>query len=61
MLDPTIKMPEGSRPMTVPAIVTAEPPAEMVVPAIGKAVGFGVNFWPATVNGDSVGKVGDGV
>ena len=33
----------------VPANVTAGPPAEIVVPAIEKAEGFGVKNWPATV------------
>ncbi len=33
----------------VPPTVTAGPPAETVVPAMEKAVGFGVNVWPATV------------
>ena len=50
MLDPTIRVPECWRLMTVPARVTAEPPAEMRVPAMEKAEGFGVNVWPATVN-----------
>ena len=59
MLDPIIKVPEGSRLMIVPAMVTAEPPAEMTVPAMEKLVGFGVNIWPATVNGESAEKVGD--
>ena len=45
----------------MPEMVKAEPPAEMTVPAIEKAVGFGVNVWPATVNGKSAEKVGDGV
>ena len=31
----------------VPEIVTPGPPAVMVVPLIAKAVGFGVNVWPA--------------
>lgn len=33
----------------VPSIVTPGPPAEMMVLAIGKAEGFGVNVWPAIV------------
>lgn len=36
--------------MTVPSTVTAGPPAEIVVPAMEKAEGLGVNTWPATVN-----------
>ena len=34
----------------VPPITTAGPSTEMVVPAIVKAEGFGVNTWPATVS-----------
>lgn len=33
----------------VPSIVAAGPPAEMMVLAMGKKEGFGVNVWPATV------------
>ena len=47
--------------MTVPATVTAGPPAEIVVPAIEKAEGFGVNVWPATVNAVVVVAKGDGL
>ena len=46
---PMINTPEGSRLTTVPSTVTAGPPAETAVPAIGKAEGFGVITWPATV------------
>ncbi|KAM0800360.1 hypothetical protein BDR22DRAFT_851453 [Usnea florida] len=35
--------------MIVPLRVAAGPPAEIVVPAMVKAVGLGVNVWPATV------------
>ena len=35
--------------MGVPEIVTPGPPAVMVVPAMEKAVGLGVNVWPAMV------------
>ena len=49
VLDPTTKVPEGWRLMTVPPTVTAGPPAEMVVPAMENAAGLGVNTWPATV------------
>ena len=45
----------------MPEIVRLEPPAETTVPAMEKVVGFGVNVWPATVNGILVGKIGDGV
>lgn len=31
------------------SLITAEPPAEMKVPAMEKAEGLGVNVWPATV------------
>lgn len=34
----------------MPSTVTAGPPAEMVVPAMEKADGFGVKVWPATAN-----------
>ena len=36
--------------MTVPLIVRAGPFAEMVVPAMEKAEGFGVKVWPATAS-----------
>ena len=49
MLEPIIKVPEGSREMRVPFIVAAGPPTEMVVPATEKAEGLGVKVWPATV------------
>lgn len=48
-LDPTIRSPARWRLITVPANVIAGSPAEIVVPALEKAVGFGVNVWPATV------------
>ena len=41
--------PDCPRLMAVPSIVTAGPPAESMVPAMGNAEGFGVNVWPATV------------
>ena len=44
----------------IPLIVTAGPSAEMVVPAIEKAEGFGVKVWPATVNASSAKRVEDG-
>ena len=47
--------------MIVPDTVTAGPPADMVVPAMEKAKGFGVNVWPGTVNGEIGGNAGDGV
>lgn len=44
MLDPTINVPEGRRLMIVPVMVTAGPPAEIVVPAMEKAEGLGVKI-----------------
>lgn len=61
VLDPTIKMPEGLRLVLVPATVMAGPPAQIVVPAMENAVGLGVKVWPATVSGELVGGVDDGV
>ena len=61
VLDPTIRVPEGWGLMTVPATAKAEPPAEIIVPAMDKAAGFGANVCPATANGESLGKAGDGV
>lgn len=49
VLDPTRRVPEGWRLMIVPFTVAAGPPAEMVVPAMEKTEGLGVNVWPATV------------
>ena len=49
VLLPMANAPLGPRLTTVPLIVTAGPFAERVVPAIEKAVGLGVNTWPATV------------
>ena len=39
----------GSRSMDVPLIFRPGPPAVMVVPSTEKAVGLGVNVWPAMV------------
>lgn len=49
MLEPITKVPDGLRRTIVPSIVAAGPSAEIVVPAIENAVGFGVNVWSATV------------
>ena len=46
---PIASAPNGSRLIIVPLTMTAEPPAETMVPAIGNAEGFGVNVWSATV------------
>ena len=46
---PIASTPEGPRLIIVLSTVTAEPPAETMVPAIKNAVGFGVKVWPATV------------
>ena len=43
MLEPMITVPECSRLITVPSMIAAGPPAEIVVPAMEKAKGFGVN------------------
>ena len=48
-------MPEGSRLMTVPSMVTSGPPAEIIVPATMKPEAFSVIVWPATTTGISVG------
>lgn len=61
VLDATIKVLRGLRIMRVPAKVIAGPPAEVVVPAVENAVGLGLEDWPATVSGESVGGVNDGV
>lgn len=49
VLEPMIRVPEGSRLMVVPFMVAGGPPAEIIVLAMGKAEGFGVNVWPAIV------------
>ena len=51
VLFPTTKLPDGPKLTGVPEIVTPGPPAEMVVPPIEKAVGFGVKTCPPTVKG----------
>lgn len=43
------------------ATVTAGSSAEIVVPAMEKAEGFGVNIWLATANAVVVVVVGDGL
>ena len=43
------KPPDGPKLTGVPAIITPGPPAEIVIPAIGNAVGFGVKTWSPTV------------
>ena len=43
VLEPMTKVPEGWREMRVPLMVAVGPPAEMVVPAIKNAEGFGMN------------------
>ena len=45
---PIANAPDASRLTVVPSTVIAEPPAEMIVPAIEKTEGFGVKVWPAT-------------
>ena len=44
-----------------PATATAGPPAEIVVPALEKAEGFGVKGWPATVDTPVAVGMDDGV
>lgn len=61
VLDPTIKVPEGRRLMTVPAMVTAGPPTEIVVPAMEKPEGLGVKIRPARVIGVMASRVDVGV
>ena len=39
----------SSRNMDVPLTITPGPPAVMVVPSMEKALGLGVNVWPAMV------------
>lgn len=46
---PMTNTPSCGSDIGVPETVTPGPPAVMVVPSMGKAVGFGVNVWPATV------------
>ena len=49
VLEPMSKIPDGWRLITVPSTVAADPPAEMMVLAIGNAEGFGVKVWLAAV------------
>lgn len=51
LLPSTNPAPEGCSVISVPAMVTPGPPAEMVVPAIENAVGFGVKTSFPTVTG----------
>ena len=57
VLLPMANTPEGPRLTIVPSTVTPGSPAEMVVPAIGKAEGFGVISWLATVNTPLAGRL----
>lgn len=45
----------------VPGKVMGDPPAKIVVPAMEKAEGFGVNVWPAIMKGEIAGSLDDGV
>ena len=56
MLLPISRIPEDPRLTTVPSIVTPGPPADMVVPSSGKAVGLGVKTWFPTVYTFGVGE-----
>lgn len=47
---PIANEPDGPRLIAVPSTIIAGPPAEMTVPAMEKAEGFGVKVWPATAN-----------
>lgn len=49
VLEPMTRLPDGPRLTIVPSMVAAGPSAEIVVPAMENAEGFGVNIWPATV------------
>ena len=49
VLLPITNFPPGCSRMGVPKMVTPGPPAVMVVPSTEKAVGLGVNVWPAMV------------
>ena len=49
VLLPITNSPSGCSSMGVPEIVTPRPPAVIVVPSTEKAVGLGVNVWPAMV------------
>ena len=46
---PMTNFPPGSRSIEVPLISSPGPPAVRVLPSIEKAVGLGVNVWPAMV------------
>ena len=49
VLLPITNSPPGRSSMGVPEIVTPGPPAVTVLPSMEKAVGLGVNVWPAMV------------
>ena len=46
---PITNSPPGCSSIGVPEMVTPGPPAVMVVPSTEKALGLGVNVWPAMV------------
>ena len=49
LLLPMSRIPERSKLIRVPSMLTPEPPAEMMVPSIENAVGLGVKILPPTV------------
>lgn len=49
LLLPMSRIPEVSKLTRVPSMLTPEPPAEMMVPSIEKAVGLAVKISPPTV------------
>ena len=55
MLDPMIRVPDGSRCIAVPSTVCAAPPGETVALSILKPVGFGMIVGPAIVKVIGVG------
>ena len=56
MLLPISRIPEDPNLTIVPSMVTPGPPAEMIVPSIGKAPGLGVKIWFPTVYAVGVGE-----
>ena len=49
ILVPIFRIPDASRRIGVPAIVTPGPPAEIMVLVMGNAIQLGVKTWPPTL------------
>ena len=57
VLPPIAELPDGSRLMVVLPTLKAEPPAEILLPAVEMAEGFGVKVWPTAKTAADMGFV----